>query len=108
MDAHDIEQSLIDRQLPEPLPPDEGWVLPHYDGLSIANIPATVAALLGTDLPGALPALPQELYADWAPGLRRIVLVILDALGLRMLQEMWAAGEGKALLDLAGVGRLHW
>ena len=106
MDAQHIEQNLTGRQLPKPLPPDEGWVLPHYDGLSIANIPATVAALLGTDLPGALPALPQELWADWVPGLRRIVLVILDALGLRMLQQMWAAGEGKALLDLAGAGRL--
>ncbi len=106
MDAQQVEEILTSRQLPELLPPNEGWVLPHYDGLSIANIPATIAALLGSDLPGALPALPQELWADWAPGLRRIVLVILDALGLRMLQRMWAAGEGKALLDLAGAGRL--
>ena len=106
MDTQHIEQSLINRPLPEPLPSDEGWVLPHYDGLSIANIPSTVAALFGSDLPGALPTLPHELWADWAPGLRRIVLVILDALGLRMLQQMWAAGEGRALLDLAGAGRL--
>jgi len=106
MDAQHIEQLLTDRHLPEPLPPEENWVMPHYDGLSIANIPATVAALFGSDLPGALPALPHELWAHWAPGLRRIVLVILDALGLRMLQQMWAAGEGKSLLDLAGAGRL--
>ena len=82
MDAQHIERLLTDRQLPDLFPPGEGWILPSYDGLSIANIPATVAALLGTDLPGALPALAEEVWADWLPGLRRVVLVVLDALVL--------------------------
>ena len=102
----DVEQTMLRRQLPGLLPPAEGWVLPHYDGLSIANLPATIAALLGSDLPGALPPLPRNLWADWAPGLRRVVLVILDALGHRMLQKMWAAGHGQEFSAIAETGLL--
>jgi predicted AlkP superfamily pyrophosphatase or phosphodiesterase len=107
MDAKQIEQLLLDRQLPDLLPLKEGWVLPHYAGLSIANIPATVAALLGGALPGALPPLPSELWSDWVPGLRRVVLVILDALGYRLLQRMWAKDQAQAFTKLAAAGRLH-
>jgi hypothetical protein len=114
MDAREIEQTLLSRQLPGLLPPTEDWVLPHYDGLSIANLPATIAALLSDaplspsepSLPGALRPLPGELWADWADGLRRVVLVILDALGYRKLQEMWASGEGQVFAKLAEAGRL--
>lgn len=101
-----IEQELRRRPLPSFLPPDEGWVLPAYQDLSIANLPATIAALLGTDLPGSLPPLPQDLWADWLPGLRRVVLIILDALGYRLLQGMWLKGEGRPFSRLAEAGRL--
>jgi predicted AlkP superfamily pyrophosphatase or phosphodiesterase len=101
-----IEQQLLERPLPGFLPPEEAWVLPHYQGLSIANLPATIAALLGTELPGALPPLPRELWADWLPGLRRVMLIILDALGYRMLQGMQATGEGWPFSRLAQAGRL--
>lgn len=106
MDAIDVERAILGRQMPGLIPPDQGWVLPHYDGLSTANLPATVAALLGSDLPNALPGLPRELWEGWTPGLRRVVLVILDAMGYRMLQAMWARGEGQAFSDLAEAGRL--
>jgi len=106
MDAHHIERLLTDRQIPDLLPVAEGWVLPHYEGLSIANLPATIAALLGTNLPGALPTLPEQIWSGWLPGLRRVVLVILDALGYRMLQRMSATGEGQAFSVLAEAGRL--
>jgi hypothetical protein len=104
MDATQTEQIILGQPLPALLPPGEGWVMPRYDGLSIANLPATVAALLGADLPGALPPLPEELWRDWLPGLRRVVLVVLDALGYRMLRRMQAAGEGRAFSDLAEAG----
>ena len=106
MNAMDIESRLLNQPLPGELPAGEDWVMPNYGGLSIANLPATIAALFGADLPGALPALPRELWDGWAPGLRRVVLVVLDALGWRMLQEMWARGDGQAFSDLAGAGRL--
>lgn len=114
MDADDIERTLLSRQLPGWLPPDEGWILPHYDGLCIANLPATIAAMLGGELstspkqgmPAALATLPRALWEDWVPGLRRVVLVIMDALGYRLLQARWASGEGQVLSDLAAAGRL--
>jgi hypothetical protein len=103
MDSGSIERTLLSRPLPRQLPPGEGWVMPDYDGLSIANLPATIAALLGEDLPGALAPLPPELWSDWAPGLRRVVLVILDGLGYRMLQAMNARDDRPGLLSLASV-----
>ncbi len=112
-----LEERLLSRQLPDLLPQEAEWVLPQYDGLSIANLPATIAALLraqeagqgdpgGTSLPGALPPLSQELWTDWLPGLRRIVLVVFDALGYRLLQDRWEAGEGKVFAELATTGQL--
>lgn len=106
MNPTDVEGTLLSRQVHDLLPSTERWVLPHYDSLSIANIPATIAALMGGDLPGALPPLPSELWADWGTGLRRIVLVILDALGYRMLQRMIARGEGQGFHDIMEAGRL--
>jgi hypothetical protein len=105
MDATRIEEILRTRKTPDFFAPEEEWVYPHYGGLSIANLPATIAALLGSDLPGALPPLPEQLWADWMPGLQRIVLVVLDALGYRMLRGMWAGGEGKVFSDIADAGR---
>jgi predicted AlkP superfamily pyrophosphatase or phosphodiesterase len=81
--------------------------MPHYQTLSIANLPATAAALLGIRLPGALPALPQDLWDEWLPGLRRVVLIIFDALGYRLLQRMWAQGEGGPFAKLAEAGSLE-
>ncbi len=75
------------------LPSDE-FILPHYDGLSIANLPATMAALLGGKLPAAPPPLPRRLWADWMPGLKRVILVILDALGYLRLRQQMATDDG--------------
>jgi hypothetical protein len=109
MQPNEIEQAILGRTLPE-LPTTEGWVLPHYQGLSIANLPATIAALFGHSpgdlLPGALPPLPEELWQDWLPGLRRVVLILVDAMGYRLVQRMWQTGEGQPLASLAERGRL--
>jgi hypothetical protein len=61
-----------------------GWVAPHYDGLGIANVaPAMLHALEIEDPhPGLdLSALPAELLQ----GVRRVVCLIVDALGYRQL-----------------------
>jgi predicted AlkP superfamily pyrophosphatase or phosphodiesterase len=106
MDSKTAEKILLDHQLPNLLPTDEGWVMPHYQGLSIANLPATISALLGSPLPGALPSLPARLWTDWSSGLRRVVLIVLDALGYRSLQRMLAKGDGQILSDLSAMGCL--
>jgi hypothetical protein len=106
MDPNEIEQKILSQRLPDLLPPGSGWIMPHYNGLSIANLPATVAELLGAPLPQALPPLPAQIWADWTPGLRRVVLVVLDALGYRLLERTGSQGEGQVFRDLAKVGKL--
>ncbi len=55
-----------------------GWVLPRYDGRSIANIPATVAGLLGAP---PLPGLPPLAQISRRPPAQRVIVLVLDAVG---------------------------
>ena len=67
---------------------DEDAVFPHYGGLSIANVPPTLAALLGLDpWQGAYPPLWEPLWSTWQGRVERIVFIILDALGYLTLRE---------------------
>jgi hypothetical protein len=81
-------------------------VMPHYQGLGVANLPATVAALLGGELPGACPPLRQDLWADWRDGLERVILVVIDALGYRQLLAAMDADKSLLFHRLAEAGRL--
>jgi len=106
--ADTVEQIIRQKRLPglsEQLPPHE-FIIPHYEGLSITNLPATIAALLGAELPGAAPPLPQELWADLGNGLRRVVLVILDAMGYQRFRRALAADGDLAFNRLVEQGRL--
>ena len=101
-----IEHTIRAHRLPgleEHLP--EKFILPHYGGYSIANLPATIAALLGVELPDAAPPLPTHLWADLASGVRCVVLVLLDAVGYLQLQRILAE-EDSAFRRLAQAGRL--
>ena len=104
--ATEIEHALRAHRLPglEGLLPDE-FILPHYDGYSIANVPATIARLLGVELADGAPPLPAHLWADLATGVRRVVLILLDAVGYLHLRQMLAA-EDSLLRRLAQAGRL--
>jgi len=83
----------------------EHFILPYYGGYSIANISATVAALLGAELAGAAPPLPTRLWADLATDVRCVVLILLDAVGYLHLQRILAQ-EDSLFRRLAGAGRL--
>jgi len=93
-------RSLLIRELGLP---DE-FVLPHYD-LSIANVPATVAALLGSSLPGALPPLPNALWEDPAGIIQRVVCVILDAVGWLRFRRYILDEPNQSFARLARAGR---
>jgi hypothetical protein len=86
--------------------PDGAFVLPHYDGLGIANLPATIAALFGAELPGCCPPLQEDLWSGWRDGLKRIVLVVVDALGYLQLCAAMAESDGLVFARLAQAGRL--
>lgn len=82
------------------------FVLPH-DTLSIASLPATLAALLGTRLAsGAAPPLPSRLWEDLASGVNCVVWVILDAVGWPHFADLITHGELPNFRSLAAAGRL--
>ncbi len=89
---------MIKNNLPSTWP-DE-FVLPRYDGRSIANVPAAIAAILDTPFAG-LPPLEEALWRPAADGAKRVVLLIIDALGWNLLQLMQADLE--AVLGRAAV-----
>lgn len=66
------------------LPPD--LLPPNYQGGTIANIPATVAALLDVPFAG-LPPLPKPLWQPLGSDIRRVVVITLDALGQNLLER---------------------
>ncbi len=65
--------------------PDE-FVWPDYEGGSIANIPGTVAGLLGAPFAG-LPPLPERLWRPLAAGVKRVVVLVVDAWGWNLLAQ---------------------
>jgi hypothetical protein len=62
-------------------------VWPHYDGLSIANVPASMAAAFGVTLPGAAPPLDARLWPAETRA-RRVVFIVLDGFGYNLLQAL--------------------
>lgn len=106
-EASEIERTLRSGCLPGlegRLP--ESFVLPHYEGYSIANVPPTIAAVLGTEIEGSAPPLPRDLWDDLSGGdVRCVVTVLLDAVGYLQLQRLLS--EQETLFNrLAEAGRL--
>jgi hypothetical protein len=59
---------------------------PDYNGGSIANVPATIAALLQVPFAG-LPPLPGPLWQPVGHDVRRVVLITLDAVGQNLVDK---------------------
>ncbi|MSP12254.1 MAG: alkaline phosphatase family protein [Chloroflexi bacterium] len=85
------ENYLLQSQNPmlSPYLPGGEFVLPVYGGRSIANLPATMAEMLGVHFPQSLP-LAAELWQHRIPHARKIVLLILDAVGYDSFQRLLA------------------
>ncbi len=106
--ASSIEDRLRARALPglSQQVASNGFVMPSYDGWGVANIPATLASLFGGDLPAACPPLQRELWLGWTDGLRRVILVVVDALGYLQLRAAMASDDGLVFHGLAEAGCL--
>lgn len=82
--------STLEALIPAP------FVVPRYDGRSIANIPATFGALWGVRL-GTLPPLESAL---WQPllgdGVDRVLFLLLDAVGWERMNRALARDEPTA------------
>lgn len=76
------------------------FILPNYDSNTIANIPATAAALLGVPFNG-LPSLREDLWRPLAGDVDRVVVLLLDALGWNIIQRErdQLAGLAQATVD---------
>lgn len=57
------------------------FVVPHYGGLSIVNVPASIVRVFGGEF--GTPPLEAALIGPFERGVKRVVFVVVDALGYR-------------------------
>lgn len=62
------------------------FVLPQYNGRSLANVPATVARLLDVPFKGA-PPLEKQLWQPLGSDIQRVIVILVDALGWNLIQR---------------------
>ncbi len=85
----DLEQALREPRnaaLARLLP--DGFVLPRYDGRSIANLPPTIGTLLGVDEGWVAPPLHSDLLDGLGEGIERVILLVVDGVGWRRMWEV--------------------
>jgi len=71
----------------DPLPLNDDLLLPFYEGLSLVNIPGTVAHLL--DAPDfGKPALDKTITQQLDGPYEKVVLLLVDAMGDKLLQRL--------------------
>mgnify|MGYP001028968503 CR=1 FL=1 len=106
--AEAMEGALRASSLPGLLPPEVApeFVMPDYGGRSLLNVPATVARILGAGPRRLAPPLEDAYWKPLREGVRRVVLVVLDALGYSRLQQAMAGPAGKLWARLARRGLL--
>ena len=110
MDYSRLEAKLVhhERQVPGdcPVALPEHSVWPRYDGRSVGNLAQTVAQALGGSLQDGLPGLAPELVGDSLGGVRRVILLVMDAMGWRQLKRVMAADDDLVFHRLAAAGQL--
>ncbi len=95
---------IKDHQLPGlSLSPD--FIHPEYQGGSILNLPSSICQFLGANPFGAVPLRPDLLVAT-SDHIRRVILVLVDALSLDRLQRWMMDGTAPVWSRLAKQGRL--
>ncbi len=82
---------------------DENMLLPYYDGLSLVNIPGTVAELLGAPAFGRGPLDPSILAGLGGP-YQKVIFLLVDALGYTLLENLMASDPGLVWAQLRKAG----
>jgi len=85
------------------------WIYPNYLGRSILNLPASVCRIFGLPEIGA--AALEESYLALAmdgsqPEIRKVIVILMDALALHRLQQWIASGQAPIWAELARQGIL--
>ncbi|MDW8102752.1 MAG: alkaline phosphatase family protein [Anaerolineae bacterium] len=78
-------------------------IWPQYEGKSLVNLPATMAAILGAEIEGA-PPLEPSLWKNLAQGAERIVTILIDAVGYLDLRKLMDRDEEFIFARLARKG----
>jgi hypothetical protein len=84
---------------------DPDFVLPDYSGSTILNLPSSICLMLGAEPLEATP-LQTELLVIPGGNLRRVILVLVDALSLHRLQRWMADGTAPVWQHLVDQGKL--
>jgi len=79
----------------ESLPLEGDMRLPFYDGLSLVNIPCTIAHLFNTPDFGK-PALDDALLKHLQGDYEKVILLVVDAMGHKLFERMRDPGRGLA------------
>ena len=83
----------------------DGYVYPDYTGRSILNLPDSICTWLGAPGIGNRPLLPP-LHNLLAGQVRRVILLLVDALSLHRLQRWMSDGTASVWTDLTANGAL--
>jgi hypothetical protein len=107
----DLTSSLLPRLKAHRLPGldlGDEFVYPHYQGGSILNVASTICSLF--DIPGlGAPPLMEEIATplkNLVPHVKRVILVLMDALALHRFQRWLGAGTVPLWGDLLDQGLL--
>jgi len=73
----------------------DGLIYPNYQGLSILNIPSSICHWMGVPGLGA-PALIPEIISAVDGRIRKVILVLMDALALHRFQRWLISGDAPA------------
>jgi hypothetical protein len=104
----DLIDTLLPRLQENHLPDldlGEGFIYPAYTGGSILNIPSSLCHFLDVPGIGAKPLVP-EILGEVGNGIRRVIMVLMDALALHRLQRWMADGTAPVWGNLAREGML--
>lgn len=104
----DLTSEILPRikafQLPD-LQLEADFIHPEYQGGSILNLPSTICQGLGAEPLGAAPLHP-ELTITLSTDIRRVILVLVDALSLHRLQRWMSDDTAPVWSRLAEQGKL--
>lgn len=104
----DLIDTLLPRLQENHLPDldlGEGFIYPAYTGGSILNIPSSLCHFLDVPEIGAKPLVP-DILSEVGNGIRRVIMVLMDALALHRLQRWMADGTAPVWGNLAREGML--
>jgi Type I phosphodiesterase / nucleotide pyrophosphatase len=104
----DITPEILPRLKANRLPGlelDGSFIHPDYQGGSILNLPSSICQSLGAAPLGAAPLRSELLAADLG-NIKRVILLLVDALALHRLQRWMADGTAPVWRRLVDQGRL--